>query len=356
MADAASGLQSRGHGVKLVARPGSVLAERAAALGIDSATVEMRSYFDPAAIMSLSMRMRGFRPDVVCANLDREVRLCAAAIVLAGARGRTRLIPRRGSEFPLKDKFHYRFVYTHLVDRVIANSDATRTTMISRTPWFPPDKAVVIHNGIDIEEYDALAKRRAALRQSLRNSLGIDAGARIVVLVGELNERKGQQHIVSAAPEIVSAVPQAHFVFVGEGDARAALEAQVTESGLNGRVFFLGFRRDVPDLLTAADVLVLPSRVEGFGYVLVEAMAARLPVVATNASSIPEIVVDGETGYLHDVGDVAAIGRHIATLLSDDSHAAVVGQAGYDRACKRFSVTAMLDNLERLFFTTERFR
>jgi glycosyltransferase involved in cell wall biosynthesis len=355
MCDAASGLQDRGHGVKLVARPGSVLSEKAAALGIDTDTVEMRSYLDPAAIVGLSKHIRRFRPQVICANLDREVRLCAAAIAAAGARGAVRLIPRRGSEFPLKNKFHYRFVYTHLVDRVIANSDATRKTMISRTPWFPPDKAVVIHNGIDIDEYDALAERRRALRQSLRESLGIGGDAKIVTLVGELNERKGQQHIVAAAPDIVNAVPQAHFAFAGDGDARDAIEAQIESSGVDGRVFVLGFRSDVPELLVASDVLVLPSRVEGFGYVLVEAMAARLPVVATNASSIPEIVVDGDTGFLHEVADVEAIAGHIITLLSDEERASAMAVAGYNRAREKFSVPAMLDGVERLFFNTERF-
>lgn len=351
MLDAAERLQDRGHDVRLVSRPRSVLAERAPSARIANVPIEMRGDFDPVAISSLRALLRRFRPDVVCPNLDREIRIAATAIKFSQLRGphAPRLIPRRGSEFPLKDKLIYRLVYGRAVDRVIVNSHATLRTMLSRTPWFSREKAVVIHNGIDTSVYDELSRGRDELRAALRQDLGISASARVIVLVGELNERKGQQYIIDAVPQIVARHSDAHFLFVGEGDARSRLESAILDSGAADHMTLAGFRTDIPDILLASDILLLPSRVEGFGYVLAEAMAARLPVVASDASSIPEIVEDGATGFLHPVGDTSAIASAIGRLLDDPAAAATMGERGYARVKARFDIERMIDEVEGLF-------
>jgi glycosyltransferase involved in cell wall biosynthesis len=355
MIDAAGGLKERRCGVKLAARPGSVLLSKATASGLDCSAVEMRGDLDPAAIVKLARLFRSFAPDVVIPNLDREIRLCAAALWaagrLAGRRSPSRLIPRRGSEFPLKDKLHYRFVYTRAVHSVITNSQATRETMLSRTSWFPPDKAVVIYNGIDTAIYDRLAGRRREIRFELRRLLGLPEEAALVTLVGELNERKGQHHVIDSAPAILAARPEAHFLFVGEGDARAAIAAELAGRGLDQAVRLLGFRQDVPEIMIASDILILPSRVEGFGYVLIEARAAGLPVVASRASSIVEVVEDGVTGLLHGVGEKGAMAGHIIRLLADRELAASMGRAGRARVERLFTMERMLDELEAHCFS-----
>jgi glycosyltransferase involved in cell wall biosynthesis len=222
--------------------------------------------------------------------------------------------------------------------------------MVSRTPWFPGEKAVVIYNGIDFGVYDGLRRERAMLRASLREFLGLRANVPLITLVGELNERKGHRFVLRAAGEVLKRVPKARFVFVGEGDARDTIEAMRDELGLRDKIFLLGFREDIPAILTASDILVLPSRVEGFGYVLVEAMAARLPVVASDVSSIPEIVEDGATGFLHPVGAEDAIAAKLIALLTDGTLVETMGEAGYRAAAEKFPLDTMVDNLEKLFF------
>ncbi len=352
MLDTACGLLERGHEVMVVSRPGSALSYKAPVMGIPWVSVQMRGDIDPLAIVRLTLLFRKFRPDVVCPNLDREIRLCAAGIrgasLLPGG-SRPQLIPRRGSEFPLKNKLHYRQVYQRDVYRVIVNSRATRRTMLSSVPWFPDEKAVVIHNGIDPAGYNALIKRRDAVRLALREDLGLDENVAIVVLVGELNERKGQQHVIRAAPGILEHAPDTHFVFVGDGDARGLIESEIADKGLQSRFSLLGFRDDIPEILVASDVLVLPSRLEGFGYVLVEAMAAGLPVVASNASSIPEVVEEGVTGYLHPVGDIEVLAGHVCALLSSPERAQRMGHRGRAAVANRFHIKRMLDEVESLF-------
>jgi len=354
MLDTAAGLRERGHDARLVARPGSVLAASAPARGIPLTTIEMRGDVDPIAITQFATQLRRFQPHVVCPNLDREIRIAAASIRASRAlRPRpvpARLIPRRGSEFPLKDKRHYRLVYLFDIERVIVNSEATKRTMVSDAPWFPPEKAVVIYNGIDDTPYDRLAPQRDSLRAKVRGAIGAPPDAPVMTLVGELNERKQQRVVIEAMPNVLERFPNARVLFVGDGSDRATLEATVRERGLHASILFTGFRADVPEILMGSDALLLPSRVEGFGYVLVEAMAAGIPCIASNVSSIPEIVEDGVTGILHAVGDSGAIADAITTILSDRVRARAMGETGARIAREKFTFTHMLDQVERAFF------
>ncbi len=355
MLDTAAGLRERGHDVRLAARSGSVLAANAPARGIPLFTIEMRGDVDPIAITQFASILRRFQPQVVCPNLDREIRIAAASIRASRALRprpvRPRLIPRRGSEFPLKDKRHYRLVYLFDIYKVIVNSEATKRTMVKDAPWFPNDKAVVIYNGIDTTPYTQMAPHRNALRLKLRTSIGAPADAPIIALVGELNERKQHRVVIEAMPRVLENFPAARAVFVGDGDDRAALEAIVKERGLEDSICFTGFRADVPEIMMGCDAVLLPSRVEGFGYVLVEAMAAGIPCIATNTSSIPEIVEDGTTGILHAVGDAGALASAIVDLLSNPDRAHAMGEAGARVAREKFALSRMLDQVEEVFFS-----
>ncbi|MBI4719776.1 MAG: glycosyltransferase family 4 protein [Chitinivibrionia bacterium] len=183
--------------------------------------------------------------------------------------------------------------------------------------------------------------------------MGVPEDAAIVTLAGELTERKGHRFIIEAAADVLRSFPGARFVFAGEGSARSELEESLDKKGLGGFFHLLGFRDDIPSILTASDVLVLPSSVEGFGYVLAEAMAASIPVVATRSSSIPEVVEDGVTGLLHEYGKTDEIAAHLARLLGDEALARTMGDAGLRRAREHFHLDRMIDSLEALFFPGE---
>lgn len=356
MLDTAAGLRDRGHDVRLVARPGSVLAARAPARRIPLISVEMRGDVDPIAIAQLASVVRRFQPHVVCPNRDREIRLAAAAIrasrALPPRPARPHLIPRRGSGFPLKDKRRYRLVYLFDVNRVIVNSEATKRSMLRDVPWFPSDKAVVVYNGIDPAPYAAVAARRDEMRRKLRASIDAPADAPVVALVGELDERKQQRVVIEAAPNVLDEFPNARILFVGDGEDRPALETAIRERGLEKSILLLGFRADIAEILAGSDALLLPSRVEGFGYVLVEAMAAGIPTIASNVSSIPEIVEDGVTGILHPVGDSGAVANAIRLVIANPERARAMGEAGARVAAEKFALAAMLDQVEHIFFSS----
>ena len=140
-----------------------------------------------------------------------------------------------------------------------------------------------------------------------------------------------------------------HWILVGDGELRGELEAQAGSLGLASHVHFTGWRHDVGEMLALADVFVLPSKSEGFGRVLVEAMAMGRAVVATNVGGIPDIVLDGETGLLVEPANPVALAHAVRALFDEPARAARLGAAGRTRAESTFSLGAHVDAVERVY-------
>ena len=154
---------------------------------------------------------------------------------------------------------------------------------------------------------------------------------------------------MDAAARIQQTNPGVHWIFVGDGELERDLKAQAGRLGLESQVHFTGWRDDIPDVLALGDVFVLPSEREGFGRVLVEAMAMAKAVVATTAGGIPEIVVDGETGLLVPAAAPAPLADAVRALLDDPARAARLGAAGRARAASMFSLAAHVAAVERVY-------
>src|SRR5262249_6138085 len=129
-------------------------------------------------------------------------------------------------------------------------------------------------------------------------SLGIPSGSQVLLTIGRLDPQKGLHDLIEAAGLICAKYPRAHFLLVGEGPQRVALERAIREKGLGDRIHLAGWRADIPEILAAGYALVLSSHWEGMPNVVLEAMAAGLPVVATRVEGISELVVEGQTGVI----------------------------------------------------------
>ena len=169
----------------------------------------------------------------------------------------------------------------------------------------------------------------------LRTQTGIGSSAFVLIAVGALEERKGHRHAIDALGLLPGDV---HLFVAGSGEAREKLSARAAAAGVAGRVHFLGQRTDVSSLLADADCLVLSSELEATPYVIVEAMAAGLPVVASGIFGIPELVEEGVTGLLVPPGDPAAIARAIAALAADPAIRRRMGAAARRRYEERFTL------------------
>lgn len=331
-------LARRGHRPEILCRRGTPLEVRARAGGASVHAMRFGGDVDPLPILRAARLMRRRRIDVVCTNTDKDLRVGGMAARLAGVRG---VVPSREVDYPLKNEFMYRFAYNRLATAVAANSEATKQTLVRSAPWLAPERIHVIHKGIDLGAYDAAAG------EGVRRELGIAPGTPVVGFAGTLDARKGVPVLLEAFDAVRRRRPEALLVLAGRGPLQAEIEARARrpESGVR----LAGFRDDMPAFMRAADVLVLPSTWEGFGYVLVEAMAARRPTVASRTSSIPEIVVDGETGLLAPVGDAPAFADAILALLDDPERRRRLGEAGRRRVETRFTLARMIDGFEALF-------
>jgi glycosyltransferase involved in cell wall biosynthesis len=235
-------------------------------------------------------------------------------------------------------------VGNRFTDYIVANSEAVRQDAI-RTEGLSPERIGVIHNGLDLEAYDGIADETI---RALRDELGLGAGP-VVIVVANLHWYKGHEYFLRAWADVCRAHPDAVALLVGDGPVRAAREADARELGVEANVRFLGRRRDVPALLAVADVLVHPSREEGFCNAVIEAMAAARPVVATAVGGNPEAVVHGETGLLVPALDAGALAEATLTVLGLPDHGMAWGLAGRRRVVERFQRSRMVPKYEALY-------
>jgi len=233
------------------------------------------------------------------------------------------------------------------VDCIIANSQATLRWSTQATR-ISADKYVIIPNGVDLADFDPA---RPVDRQAVRRSLGLTPDDVIVGTVARLHEQKGHRFLVQAMPAILERFPQARFCFVGEGLLETDLKRQCREAGVASKVVFAGARDDVAAVLTTFDLFVLPSLYEGFGIVLLEAMAMCLPVVASDVGGIPEVVEAGRTGILVPPGDVASLAQAVIGVLSDREAAQAMGKAGRQRVQQHFALADRISETEKLYET-----
>ena len=295
---------------------GAVLADQ----DVPVCYVRMRNRLDVSAVFRVASLLRSYRPDVLHtflfhANLVGRLAawLAGTPVVISSARVAE---PRQ----------HHLWLdgWTHRLANIeTCVSDGVRDYLL-RNRVMPERKLVTVANGVDMDEV-------SVDRSTLREELGLDGKTPIVLSIGRLTKQKGMSDLLSAAALVVEKRQDAAFVIAGEGPLRARLERKAQASGLAPRVHFLGFRRDVPNLIAGADIVAVPSLWEGMANVVLEAMAGATPVVATDVEGCGELVVPGETGLLVPKRRPEALAQAIASLLSDGAKRQRMGKAARHR-------------------------
>jgi glycosyltransferase involved in cell wall biosynthesis len=332
----AEGLQARGVPTLVLAQPESPMAEAARAAGLPSETLPSRGEWDLLAMIRLAATLRRCRASLLHAHDGHAVTLAAFGARWGG--GVPRLCTRR-VDFPVRGGWKYR----RGMDRVICISEAIRRICLES--GVPEAKTALVPSGIDLAAARAATRSREVVREELTG------GERRLLLLtaASLTDHKGHRYLLDAMPRVAAELPQALLLLVGTGELEGGLKAQANTLALEEHVRFLGWRDDLPDLMQAADLFVMPSHLEGLCTAAMDAQAAGLPVVATTAGGLPEVVADGVTGRLVPPRDPEALAGAILELLRDRKARARMARAAAEAAARRFDKARMVEGTLRVY-------
>lgn len=236
-------------------------------------------------------------------------------------------------------------------DRIIAVSNSVKFDLIQQ--GVRSDKITIIHNSIEIEPWQGRLDENHKTQQ--KEELGIDSGP-VLGTIARLSPQKDIQTLLHAISDVVREFPNLRCLIVGDGDQRRELENLSQRLKLRENVIFMGYRDDAREILEIFDVFVLSSLWEGFPLVVLEAMAANKPVIATRVAGTAEAMVDGKTGILVPLRDSKRLAESITKLLADQRLAQKMGVAGRHRVNKYFSAERMADDTERLYLDLMSFK
>jgi glycosyltransferase involved in cell wall biosynthesis len=332
-------LHQKGFPLVFVVQPESPLHEKASEAGLPVLPIKMRSELDPIAMIRLAVAMKRRKCRLVHFHDAHGLGVGSTSASLAGVP--LRVISRR-VDFPLPQNILSRRKYRKDVDVIIAISEGVKEVLVKG--GIAPANIEVIPSGIDFSPF-----REVTSRDFLRREFSFASDDYLVGIVAHLEDHKGHKYLIKAAELLKAQAPNIRIVVVGEGSLKFELTKQVRELHVEDLVFFLGFRDDVPRILASLDLFVLSSHLEGLGSSIMDAMASRLPVVATRTGGIPEVVVDGETGLLVPPRDPAALAEGILRLYRDRELAKKLGQRGYEVVCEKFSAEAMAERVIALY-------
>ncbi|HUN65274.1 MAG TPA: glycosyltransferase family 4 protein [Bacteroidota bacterium] len=329
------GLRSRGHRACIVCRPEAEFLMRAPDTP-DLYPVNLSGDFHPLAILRLYRIIRREAIDLICVNMEKELRLGCVAGYFAGVP----VVHSREVDRPIKDTLVNRIFFRHMAAGIIVNSHATKKTLLESAPWLADQRVEVIWKGIDMRPF--MTSSGGARK------CGPD-GEVVAGFIGRLDAQKGITTLLEAIRLVRAGGARVKFCVAGEGNLRPMIEEFIARYSLQESVDLLGYRDDVPEILSAVDFLLMPSVWEGFGYSAVEAMAAGKPVIASDVSSLREIISDGDDGILVPPLSPEKLADAILLMAGDPGLRKRLGDNARRTVVRKFSFDTMLASTEAVF-------
>ena len=331
MVNAAKGLGERGHNVVLGSKKNSKTLDYATSNGVKTTVFEIRSDISPLSTLKIAVFLKWHSIDVLICNLNKDVRVAGLAARIV----KTPIVLARHGMLLCGNKWKHKVTLTRLVNGIITNSNTIRESY-RNYGWFDDDFVKVIYNGITIPQ------------QIITHDFSIPfPGKKIIYSAGRLSEQKGFSYLIEAAAILKKTRNDLVFVISGEGKLETELKKQAAKAGLEDSFIFLGFAADIFPYLKGCDLFVLASLFEGMPNVVMEAMAMKKPVIATDVNGARELMVDGKTGLIVPSKSHEALAEAIAKVIDNPDLLAEFGKAGYERVNQEFTMPAMADNLER---------
>ena len=297
--------------------------------------VSGRSFLNPFKVSKLKTVFIKEKMEVILINLSHDLKLAGLAGTKAGI---PRIIYTRGVAYPIKNSALNRYVFSHWLTDILASSKATAAAILQKNPTlFPKEKIKVIYNPLDVAEFTNRPFKPVYSRKT--NEI-------IIGSLGRLEKEKNHVFLIYLS-EYLSKNQIEHSILIGgTGSLEVELKEEIGKKGLNAHFVFTGFLENVKDLLMCCDIFILPSLLEGFGFVLAEASLCEKPVIAFNTSSIPELVVNESTGFIVEVNDVKRCAEKVILLKNNPERIRVMGKNGFEYVRNTFSKEKIMKELE----------
>ncbi|MGA7160200.1 MAG: glycosyltransferase family 4 protein [Bacteroidota bacterium] len=345
----ANAMKSRGAETMVIVPPTSPLQRRAQELGLGLATLAPRwKYGDIPTALRLAKLLKENRIAKVVLMQSQDIHLASLAAYYSP--GVKLIFYQQMDSRHNKRDFWHTWIFSKLSLWITLTHGMKNNVLFSTR--MPEAKVKVVPLGTDLYRFDP----RNYNTLETRTFFGLPHEKKIIGVLGRLDPGKGQEVLIRAIPEVVKRHPDILFLIAGEETTgepgyKAYLEKLCRAITVDKYVRFLPFTDDVPRLMAALDVFILPSFSETFGLVLIEAMAMEKPVIATNAGGPPEIIVDGKTGLLVEPRNVEAISSAIEKILGDDVLRATLANSAREEALRRFSMESCVDELLEMLAT-----
>ena len=300
------------------------------------------SFFNPFKLLRCIRFFRSSHVDAVVFSSSQDSKMAGITARLAGVK---KIVYLRGLAAPIKSSVVNRYLFGSCLTHIIANSEETKRMILKNLAAHIDLKKVhVIYHGIDV----------SLIPQSQRRSLNeIKEKGRGLILgnAGRLTAQKGQKYLIETAQKLKQKGVDFTLFIAGSGDMEQEIKQWIEQNNLNEQVVMLGFVEDMDAFMNSLDVFLLTSEWEGFGFVLVEAMAREVPVVCFNITSNPEIIEDKETGFLVPFADTDSFVEKITLFANDKNLRKEMGAAGLNRVHKHFVIKDRIKELDNCIFT-----
>ena len=341
--EAAAGLMRRGHDVLLIG--GSLLmAEKASSYGVRFHRLRLRGDGDIRGIIMLRRLFGKLRPDAVILTKMKEYWLGGIAAKLAGV---DKVYFRMGIDRPVKTNLKYRLLLGKICDKFIVNSESVRDTLL-KAPFIRPEKIAIVKNGI-------ATGNPAEVNPAIMGSLGVPPDSKVVGATGRLAKQKGFDVLIKAFKDVKQKRPEAFLVIAGEGHERKDLQKLTGRLDLSSGVSMPGFVEDMPSFYSGLDLFALPSRFEGMPNVVLEAMAAEVPVVATDVSGVGDLIKDRSTGHLVPAEDPQELASRIIEMLDSKNQRIACAKRARRLIETDYDIDRMIGDLEKVLVEDHRY-
>ena len=303
------------------------------------------SVLNPFKFFAFVKYLRKKKIDVIFLNLSQDLKFGATAAKLAGVK---KIIYRRGLEIPIKNRFYTKIIFEHCLTDIIANSHSIKETILRNTSsWLSGERIKIVYNGIKLDEIE---KKRDS-KSNIREEFSIKKDIHLMANVGRLTEQKGHRYLFEALKLVKKEIREFKLLVVGKGELESELMKQVEDLGLSENIIFTGFREDVINILDQVDFLVHTALWEGCPNIILEAMAVSTPVVATDISSVREIVINNETGYLARTKNPEDIAEKIIKMIRT-AEKEKMGQNARRLIETKFDFREKVTEIEKIFLNS----